>query len=92
MADVNNIGTRHQGNTPKRKPMTPTTDDVSVRIGDQRVDLDPLAVTEIRLALSEYHGRLARRVGDSTDMDESSKLAATLITVRLIHTALEGEY
>jgi hypothetical protein len=89
MTNEPSIGTRPSGNTPQRKPTAPTTDDISVRIEDQRVDLDLLAATEIRLALSEYHGRLTRRVGDSTDMDESSKLAATLITVRLIHDRLE---
>lgn len=55
---------------------------MNVTIGNVRFRADNDLVNDLRLALSSYHARLAKRIGTTGRMTEASKLSTRLVTVQ----------
>lgn len=55
---------------------------MQLTIGKVTIRSDTALVDDLRLALCEYHGRLAKRIGNTGDMQQDTVLAERLIHVQ----------
>lgn len=63
---------------------------MQIRIGDVTFGSDEAFCNDLRVAICEYHGRLAKRIGDTGDMRQDTVLAERLIRVQEAYNQIEA--